>query len=442
MKFTLEDISSVKKTLHIEIPKDEVIKEVEHAYKELNRTAKVKGFRPGKVPRSILERLHGKDVTADITSHLIQTSFAEALKESGLSPLLNPDIDPPQLDTETDYKYSATIEIRPEIPDVDFKGLSLRRILYKPTDQEIEAQIKVLQSTMADRKTIEPARPAVDGDFAILDYEGFKDGKPHPEIKKTENFSLKIGLATISKEFDESIKGLMPGDEKTFTITFPADHRNAGLASQEVEFMVKLRDIREEILPELNDDFAEKLGPFATIEDVKTAIRGNLENGYKKRTDQEISEQIFSALIAKTPFEVPETMIDWELAGIIREIERSFEHREITLESVGMNRENLAITYRGTAEKQAKRHLILGKIVLQEKLTLSDEELQNAFQNMAVAYGSPVYEIKSHFEKNPSELDLFKHTLLEKHAMTLIIESNHVEDVEPVLENSKTDQID
>ena len=435
MKFTVEDTSAVKKVLHIEIPQNEVFDEIESAYKELNKTAKVKGFRPGKAPRSVLERLYKKDVREDVTSRLIKNSFADAITESGLSPLRHPDIDPPELSADSAYRYSATVEINPEIPDIDFKGLTLKKSLYKPSDDELEAKLKMLQKNLSERKPVEPVRASQEGDFVILDYEGFRDGAPHPDLQKTENMTLKIGTSKISKDFDAQIVGMMPGDHKDFSIKFPEDHHNASLAGQEAAFHVHIHEIREEFLPEINDDFAKRLGPFNSIEEVKTAIQGNLLQGYNKRAEQEINEQIFSALIKKAPFEAPDTLIDWELAGIIREIERSFEHQQVKMESLGMTHESLATTYRDTAEKQVRRHLILGKIISQEKLTLSDADLTKALQDMAASYGRPVDEIKSYYDQHPDDLAFFKHTLLEKQAIKLIIDNNTIEEIEPVLED-------
>ncbi|MCX5881612.1 MAG: trigger factor [Deltaproteobacteria bacterium] len=435
MKFTVEDTSAVKKVLHIEIPQNEVVDEIESAYKELNKTAKIKGFRPGKAPRSVLERLYKKDVYEDVTSRLIKNSFAEAISESGLSPLRLPDIDPPKISADSAYLYSATVEINPEIPDIGFKGLTLKKSLYKPSDDELEAQLKMLQKNLSERKPIEPARASQEGDFVILDYEGFRDGVPHPDLQKTENMTLKIGTSKISKDFDAQIVGMMPGDQKDFSIKFPEDYHNASLAGQEATFHVHIHEIREEILPEINDDFAKRLGSFNSIEDVKTAIQGNLLQGYNKRAEQEINEQIFSALIKKAPFEVPDTLIDWELSGIIREIERSFEHQQVKMDSLGMTHESLAATYRDTAEKQVRRHLILGKIISQEKLTLPEADLTKALQEMAASYGRPVDEIKSYYDKHPDDLAFFKHTLLEKQAIRLIIDNNTVEEIEPVLED-------
>ena len=346
-----------------------------------------------------------------------------------------PDIDPPALSPDSEYRYSATVEINPEIPDIDFKGLALKKSLYKPSDDEVDAQLKMLQKNLSERKAVEPERACQDGDYVILDYEGFRDGAPHPDLQKTENLTLKIGTSKISKEFDDQILGMMPGEQKDFSIKFPEDYQNSSLADQEVAFHVHVHEIREEILPEINDDFAKKLGSFNTIEEVKTAIIGNLQQGYSKRAEQEINEQIFSSLIQKSPFETPDTLIDWELAGIIREIERSFEHQQVKMETLGMTHESLAATYRDTAEKQVRRHLILGKIISQEKLTLPDADLTQALQDMATSYGRPADEIKTYYDQHPDDLAFFKHTLLEKQAIRLIVDNSIIEEVEPVLEN-------
>ena len=440
MNYTVEDASAVKKILHIEIPQDDVAKEIDNAYKELNKTARVKGFRPGKVPRSVLERLYGKEVMADIKSRLIGDSCAEAIKESGLIPLLNPVVEPPELSPETAYSYKATIEIRPEIPDIDFKGLALKKTMYTPTSEEIDAQLKMLQKNFAELKPVMPARPAMEGDFVVLDYEGFQNDVPHPELPKTENMTMKIGSAILAKDFDDQITGMLPGETKEFTITFPEKYPKPALAAQEILFRVYLHEIREEILPELNDDFAKKTGDFKTMEDIKKTIHDNLVEGYTNRSEQEINEQIFSALIEKASFEVPGALIDWELASIIHEFERSFEHQQLTMESQKLNREMVAETYRDTAKKLAQRHLILEKIISQEKLTLPDEELDSAFRKMAIIYGKPIEEIKNHYRQNSQLLDSFKQALLEKHAIKLIVDNSVIEAVNPVLEYSENVQ--
>ena len=431
MQVTVEDLSSVKKILHIEIPKDKVTSELDAYYENLKKTAKVKGFRPGKTPRSVLKRMFKKDVHADVSSKLIQNSFLDAIKETELNIVGNPKVDPPGLEENGPYKYDATIEVSPKIEDIDFKGLALKKTLYKISDEEVNAQLKMLQKSLAQQKTVEEDRPIKENDFALIDYEGFKDGKPYSETQKTENFTMKIGSGQILKEFDAGIIGMKPSETREVKVTFPKDYFNEKLAGLDITFNIKLNEIREEILPEIDDELAKNLGNIKTLDELKKTITDNLQQGYEKRVEQEINEQIFKDLIAKSDFEVPDTMVDYELEGIVTEAERSFASRNVSMEDMGLTRESIAEKYRDTALKQVKRHLILSKLIEQEKLTLSDEDLENGFKEMADNFNQPVEEIKNFYNQNKDKVEFFKHTLLEKQAIRLIIDNGTVKNVKP-----------
>lgn len=431
MKVTVDDLSSVKKTLQIEVPQDEISNQLDDAYKNLKKNAKIKGFRPGKAPRSVLERLFKKDVHADITSNLIQSSFIEAIQETGLNIVGTPKIDPPELKPGEAYHYEASVEIRPEIQDVDFKGLSLTKTAYKVSDAEIDTQLKMLQKNLAQRKPITDPRPVQDGDFVLIDYEGLLDGKVYAPTQKTENFLMQIGKGTISPDFDEKLVGQTPGETLEFTVKFPEDHVNEDLAEKEVAFSVSLNEIREEVLPDIDDEMAKRLGQFETIDALKKEIVDNLKQGYDKRSEHEINEQIFTALIEKTEFEVPDALVEMELDGIIQETERSFSMQGISMADLGLSREIISEKHRDTADKQVRRHLILDKIIKQEELVLSDEALEKGFADMAQASRQPEETIKEYYNKNAEGLEFFKHTLLEKEAIRLIIENSEVEEKEP-----------
>ncbi|MGD9115079.1 MAG: trigger factor [Desulfobacterales bacterium] len=431
MQYTVENVSSVKKTLHIEVPADEVVRELNSAYKELKKRAKVKGFRPGKIPRSVLERLFKKDVHADVSSKLIQSSFMEALKETELKVIGNPQLDPPELDASGPYAYDATVEISPEIDDIDYKGLALKRTNYTVSDEEVEAQLKILQKNMADYQKIEESRPIREDDYALIDYEGFREGQPFPETALTQNFRMKIGDGQILKELDDQIIGMKPGDTKEVNVTFPQGYSNENLAGLDISFRVTLNEIREEVLPKINDALAKKAGQYETLDELKKVIVDNLNQGYSKRMEQELHEQIYQDLIAKTDFEVPDTLVEMELEGIVAEAERSFAYRNISMEDLGVTRESIAEKYRDTAVKQVKRHLLLNKMIDQEDLSLSDDELESALGEMAENFNQPLEEIKKYYDQQQDKLEFFKHTLLEKKAIKLIIDSGKIEDVEP-----------
>jgi trigger factor len=431
MKVNVEDVNSVKKILHIEIPAEKVMEELNGAYSQLKKNAKIKGFRPGKAPRSVLERLYKKDVQADVASKLIQSSFADALKETKLNIIGSPLVDPPDLNADGPYSFDATVEVNPELDDIEIKGLELKRTNYKVRDEDVDIQLKVLQQNMAKQVKIEEERPVQKGDFAVIDYEGFKDGKPYEATSKTENFTLKVGSGQIAKEFDEKLVGMKSGEAREISVTFPEDYFNEKLKNQRIDFQVTLREIRKEEIAELDDEFAKSLGKFETLENLKNMIKDNLTQGYEKRIEQELNEQVFEALISKTSFELPEIMVNYELENIISDTERRFSYQNRTMEDVGLTREKLQEQYRETAEKQVRRHILLSKVVEQEKLECSAEELEKGFEDMARTFNQPVEQIKGFYDQSKDQLEFFKHTLLEKQAIKLIIDNSRIVDVEP-----------
>jgi trigger factor len=372
-----------------------------------------------------------KDILADVSSRLIQNSFIDAIKEKDLKVVGRPKLDPPELKSEQPYAYAATVEVSPPIADVEFKGLNLKRNQYSVSDAEVSAQLKMLQKNLAKLEKIAETRPAAAGDHVLIDFEGFRDGKPFADTPRTENFPLKIGDGRVLKEFDDQLIGMAPGETKEFPLAFPADYGNKTLAGQSLNFKVSLTEIRQEILPEIDDALAQRAGRYETLDALKKEITANLTEGYKKRVEQELNEQAFGTLLERVQFEVPETLVEMELEGIVEEAERSFSYRNTSLEDVGLSREIIAEKYRDTALKQVKRHLILGKIIEQESLAVGEEEVSAALQAMADSFKQPVSEIRRYYRENPEKMDYFKHALLEKKAAKLILDSSSIQDVEP-----------
>jgi trigger factor len=351
-----------------------------------------------------------------------------------------PEIDPPELKVDAPYAFDALVEVKPELANLDIEGFKLKKTLYRPTPEELEAQIQLLRKNLAKMVPIEEARPVAEGDYALIDYEGFKDGQPFTETQKTTDFSMKIGDGLIHKDFDDQVTGMNPGDEKTFKVAFPADYFNDKLAGLEIEFKVTLKEIREQQLPEIDDAMAKRLGQFESLDELRAKIEENLSKGYVKRQEQELQEQIFTALLEQQTFEVPDAMVAHELESIVSEAEQSFSYHNTSMEELGLTREALEEKYRDTAVKQVKRHLLLGQIIDQEKMELSDEDLEKGYQDMADSFNQPVDMIKQFYAQYPDRVDVFKHTLLEKQAINLIIEKSLIEEVEPELEKPVDDQ--
>ncbi|PIE70059.1 MAG: trigger factor [Deltaproteobacteria bacterium] len=431
MQVTVEDLSSVKKKICIEIPEADVTRELDSAYNNLKKTARIKGFRQGKAPRSVLERMYKKDVHSDVTGKLIQKSFADAVMEKKLNMVGEPEIDGNELEAGKAFTYEATLEIRPELSDVKVDGIDFKRTLYKVQDEEVDVQLQMLQKRLANKVAIEEDRPAAEGDFVLVSYEGTENGQAFEPLPAVENQVMRIGSATLSKDFDDALIGVKAGEEKTFSVSYPEDYINKNLAGHTIDFKAVIKEIREEKLPEIDDEMAKQLGDFETLDDVKKEIVNNLQQGYDRRQEQELQEQVYEALLEGQDFEVPEVMIRYEVEAIINDAERMLSQSNMTLDQTGKTREGLAVEYRDLAIKQVRRHLLLNKVIEQEKLALSEEDLDAGYNDMAASIGQPAEIIKQFYGADENRLDYFKHTLLEKKCINLIIEKGQVEEVEP-----------
>ncbi len=434
MQVSVEHISSVKKTLHIEIPETDVKRELDSAYRDLSRNVKIKGFRPGKAPRKVLERHYEKGVNADVAAKLMEESLGAAIRDNKLIVVGSPEIKQPVIEKGKPLVYDAAVEVRPVLGDIDFKGLSLKKNRYAVQEKEIEIQLKALQRHLVAHVKVEEDRPLEAGDMALIHYEGTKDGEEFALMPRTENFILKIGDGIIHDDLDAAMIGMAPGETRTVDLVFPETHANRGLAGVSVTVAVELVEIRQEQLPEINDDMARKLGRFQTLEELRANIIATLQEGYDKRSDQEVSEQIFSRLLETMSFEVPDAMIEYELDMIIREAEKSFSYHNLPGDKVEELRETVRRDHRKTAEKQVRRQLILGRIIEQEDLKLDEDEMDAGMVEVAKNLQQPLDAIRSHYRTDKEGLAFLEHTLLEKKAVQLIIDSGTVEEVDAEIE--------
>ena len=430
MKIDVEDLSAVKKILHVEIPEAEVTREVDKAYETLKKNVKIKGFRPGKVPRSILERRFKKDMRAEVSGQLIQNSYAEALRETSLEPLGEPILDRPDLEEGQPYHYSATLEVRPPIQDLKVNGLKLKKKVHNVADEEVEAQLKILQKNQAQLRSIEEERPVENGDFVLVDYEGFKDGEPFAPAGKTENFHFEVGSGRILEDFDQQLLGMRPNTSKEFSVDFPADYFNKNLAGLDITFKVTLKEIKEEILPEIDDEFAKDLGEHETLAELKQAVRTKLEQTYEARSERELRRDIIDMLIEQADFELPQVLVLHELSALVNDAQNALSYRGLSLEEAGKTQEDLSKEYHPLAEKRVREYLLLQKVVEQEGITATDEMLENAYKKMAEAMSHSVDTIKQYHDKYKEAYEVFKERTLEEEAVKSVIKRSTIEIIE------------
>src|SRR4030042_1811933 len=399
MRVSVEEINTIKKKMNVEVPEEQVIKEVDSFYRELSRKAKIKGFRPGKVPRNILER-HFKDyVKAEVIQKLIQESYPQALSEAKLHPISNPLIEPGEMEGGKPFQYAATIEIKPEIKLEGYIGLKIEGKKEEVEGEELEERLKNLQNIHAQLKTLSDPRSVQPGDFVILDYEASMENKPLDEGKATD-FTVEVGSGRFIPDLEEKLVGLKPDEEKEVEVSFPYDYGYKKWAGKTLSFHVKIKEVKEKILPILDDEFAKDLGGYSSLEDLRLKLREEIEKEKKLILERQLKDQMVEQLLQVNSFEVPESLVEEQTRTLVSDTKMRLATQGVDFKNLGLSEEKLQGDYREMAQKQVRTFLILEKIADQEGITVTDGEAEDRVQEISERIHQKFDAVKRYYEKN------------------------------------------
>ena len=399
MRASAEEISPIKKKISIEIPEDQVHKEVESFYKDLGKKAKIKGFRPGKVPRNILERYFKDYVKTEVVQKLIQDTYPQALSETDLQPVSPPVIDPGEFEGGKSFQYSAVIEVKPDIKLEGYTGLKIEGKKEEVKDEEVEERLRALQNLHANLKTISEARPIQAGDYVIVDYEASMGGKPL-EGGKAIDFTVEVGSGQFIPALEEKLIGLKPEEEKEIEVSFPEDYGYQKWAGKTISFHVKIKEIKEKILPPLDDEFAKDLGNYSSFEELKAKLKGEIEKEKELVLERQLKDQVVDQLLEANPFEVPESLVEEQTKAMVSDTKLKLAAQGVVLKNLGVTEEKLQEDYKAMAQKQVKTFLILDKIASQEGIAVTDEEADDRLKEMAERMHQKFDVVKRYYEKN------------------------------------------
>jgi len=399
MKANVEEISSIKKKVSIEISEDQVNKEVESFYKDLGKKAKIKGFRPGKVPRDILERYFKDYVKAEVIQKLIEETYPQALSETDLHPVSPPVIDPGGFEDGKPFQYSAMIEVKPDIQLEEYTGLKIEGKKEEVKDEEVEERLKALQNLHANLKTISEARPIQTGDYVIVDYEARLGGKPL-EGGKAIDFTVEVGSGQFIPAFEEKLIGLKPEEEKEIEVSFPEDYGYQKWAGKTISFHVKIKEIKEKILPPLDDEFAKDLGDYSSFEELKVKLKGEIEKEKELALERQLKDQVVDQLLEINPFDVPESLVGEQAKAMVSDTKLRLAAQGVALKNLGVSEEKLQEDYKAMAQKQVRTFLILEKIAGQEGIAVTDDEADDRLREMSERMHQKFDVVKRYYEKN------------------------------------------
>jgi trigger factor len=429
MKTNLEDISAVKKKVTVEIDPEEVKSRLDKAYREIAKKAKIPGFRPGKAPRSILVRHFSTQIAEDVSRDLINESFPKALEESKAMPLGTPLLEKDPIKEGEGFTYSAIMEVRPSIELPEYKGLEVEKEKAEVSDEDVEKRLEQIRNANGKLQSLEDDRPIKNGDMALIDYQAYEQDKAIGEMS-AENFLLEIGSGDLHPIFEKSLVGAGKDEEKEIEVPFEEDFHHQAVAGKKILFKVKVRDIKEVILPELNDEFAKKLGDeFKDLGSLKEKIRELLSEEASKRTEKDLKERIVKKISDSVQFELPQVLVDSELEYAVQGVRQNLLRSGSSIEKAGFSEQKLREEFRPGAETRCKHLLILGEIASKEDILVDEEDIQQGIRDIALSTGQPPETIRKYYEAG-NMMDSLRESLIEQKTLNYLVENAKVIEVD------------
>jgi trigger factor len=425
MQKQLETLERLERRLTLAVPTQDIEKEVEDRLRKLTRTVRMHGFRPGKVPMKLVSQTYGPQVRSEVLSDAVQKAFNDAVKEANLKVAGYPRIE--QIgEKQTDgvpkaLEFSATFEIYPEVKVGDLADATIERPQVSVDDAAVDKTIEILRKQRT--KFVDASRPAKDGDRLTVDFEGTIDGQPF-QGGAAKDFVFPVGEGRMLKEFDEAARGMSAGETKTFELKFPDDYHGKDVAGKTASFKVTVKKVEEPQLPEINAEFAKSLGiADGDVQKMRTEIRANVERESGKRIAARVKSQVLDALLAKTPLELPKSLIQMEAQSLVERAAADLQARGIKPEQMPLD----PAAFEQTAQRRVALGLIIGELARTENLQPKPAEVRAVVEAEAATYESPA-EVVKWFYMQPQRLSEMEGVALEANVVKWVLSKAKVLD--------------
>jgi trigger factor len=414
----VEEISPIKKKIFFEIPWEEVRKELDAAYRTVGKKARIKGFRPGKTPRHILETYYREDAEGEAVSNLVQRSFEEAMQANNLLPVARPQIEQTGIETEKSFVYSATVEVEPVIEPNGYTGLELEKNDPGVSDNQVDARLEELRNMYSSLKDVEDDRIVQNGDFLLIDFEGRLGGEVRKELTE-KGFRIEVGSKRLVPGFEDALVGLKKGESKEFTVKFPDDYHVKEFAGKDITFSVTVQDIKVKVLPELDEHFVKIFNKYENLEALKADLRKSLEEENAARVKSNLQKAIQDKLLEQNPFEVPEAYVERQIFNMMVEYQRRMVMNGMDADSAAKVAANLHDQFRDEAARIVRSGLLLNKIAEKETLSVDDGEIDDRIRETASRYGRDFESMKESYEKD-NLIERLRDQILEEKTLDFI----------------------
>ena len=389
MSVQVEKLEKNMAKLVIEVPAEEFEKALDEAYKKSRNKIAMPGFRKGKAPRKKIEKMYGASVFyEDAANIIIPDAYENAAKESGLEIVSQPEIEVEQIEKGTPFIFAATVAVKPEITLGDYKGIEIEKKTAEVTDEEVDAEISRVRENNSRMITVDD-RATQEGDTVIIDFDGYVDGEQF-EGGKAEDYSLVLGSHTFIDNFEEQLVGKNPGDSVEVHVTFPDMYQAEELRGKEAVFYVEINDIKVKELPEIDDEFAQDVSDFDTLEEYKEDLKKKLLENKEAALEREKEEEVIGAIIENSQMEIPDPMVDAQTRQMTQEFAQRLQAQGLSMEQymqlTGLTPQKMIDELKPQALKRIQSRLVLEAVAAAENIEVSDEEYDKEIDKMAEAY--------------------------------------------------------
>ncbi|HUH92995.1 MAG TPA: trigger factor [Casimicrobiaceae bacterium] len=421
MQTTLETLGQLERRLHVAVPKAQIEEEIQRRLVELTKTAKVPGFRPGKVPLKMVAQQYGPKVRSDVISDTVQASLSDALRDQNLRVAGFPRIEPRQDLAEDQFGFSAVFEIYPEIKLGDLSTVTITRPVAEVTAEDVDRTIEILRKQRARYEPV--ARPARAGDRAIVDFTGTIEGVEFPG-GQARDFTITLGQGKMLPGIEDALEGMSAGESKSFDLMFPTDYHGKEVAGRQAHFVLTLKSLSEPQLPQVDQEFAKSLGiANGSLDELRSDIAANLTVELRRKVEARLKEQAVKALLATTQLVVPKTLVELEAKNLYERTMSELRNRSVKTEELGLEVE----AFWPQAEERVAFSLILNELVRTQQLHARPEQIRMLVEESAQSFEQPESVIRWHYE-DPSRLNEYEVRAVERNVIEWVLQRAKVED--------------
>lgn len=389
MSLQVEKLEKNMAKLTVEVPAEQFEAALKTSYNKNKSRFNIPGFRKGKAPQAMVEKMYGVGVLyEDAINEAIDSTYAQAMEESGLDIVSRPEIGVDQVEKGKAFIYTATVAVKPEVTLGEYKGIEVEKAKPEVTDADVDAELKKVQEQNSRLVSIED-RPVADGDQTVIDFEGFVDGVPFDGGKATD-YPLTIGSHSFIDTFEDQLIGKNLGEDVEVNVTFPAEYHAEELAGKPAVFKVKVKEIKVKELPELNDEFAGEVSEFETLDEYKADVKAKLAETKQQQATTENENNVVQKVVDNASMDIPEPMIDLQVRNMIEDYAHRMQSQGISLEQymqfTGSTMEQMQEQMRPQAERRIRTRLVLEAVVAAEGLEASEEAVEAEIKKMSESY--------------------------------------------------------